>query len=250
MILLDLLWWVGLAWFATWIALPLLAMPLLGPVVGMVGWALLAPWSALIGMASVHRMLPESPAGTFKLFSDRESVYWALKGWAPSLYLTVFQSVWFMSEGFQRLVLRAFGAQMAAGALLTSRTIVREPHRIRIGADTLIGEYVHLICSYQPRPKLLVVGPITIGDRVLVAAYTHLGPGVRIDADCILEHGVRVGAHATIGAGTRIGAGSSLYNSVRIGAGVRIGKGCLIPSGAVIVDGADIPDGTVVVSGA
>jgi len=249
-ILLDLLWWVGLAWFAAWIALPLLAMPYLGPVFGMMVWTLLAPWSALIGMASVHRLLPESPAGTFKLFSDRASVSWALKGWAPSLYLTVFQPVWFMSEGFQRLVLRAFGAQMAAGALLTSRTIVREPHRIRIGAGALVGEFVHLICSYQPRPKLLVVGSIDIGDRVLVGAHGHLGPGVRIGADSILEYGVRVGAHSTIGAGTRVGAGSSLYNSVRIGAGVKIGKGCLIPSGAVIPDGASIPDGTVVVPGA
>ncbi len=250
MILLDLLWWVGLAWFAAWIALPLLAMSLLGPVFGAVVWGLVAPWSALLGMAGVHRLLPGSPSGTFKLFSDRESVYWALKGWAPSLYLTVFQPVWFMSEGFQRVVLHAFGARMAAGALLTSRTIVREPHRIQIGAGALVGEYVHLICSYQPRPKLLVVGLIDIGDRTLVGAHGHLGPGVRIDADCILEYGVSVGAHTTIGAGTRIGAGSSLYNSVRIGAGVRIGKGCLIPSGAVIPDGARLPDGTVFVPGA
>jgi len=249
-IILDLLWWVGLAWFAAWIALPLLAISLLGPVLGAVAWVLVAPWSALLGMAAVHRLLPGSPSGTFRMFSDRESVRWALKGWAPSLYLAVFQPVWFMSEGFQRITLAAFGARLAPGTLLTSRTIVREPHRIRIGAGALVGEYVHLICSYQPKPKLLVVGTIEIGDRVLVGAHSHVGPGVRIGADCILEYRVCVGAHATVGAGTRIGAGSSLYNSVHIGAGVRIGKGCLIPSGAMIPDGTRLPDGTVFVPGA
>jgi acetyltransferase-like isoleucine patch superfamily enzyme len=246
---LELLWWIGLAWFSAWVALPLLVMPLTGPVFGVVVWCLLAPWSALVGMASLHRLLPASAAGTFKLFSDRGAVHWALKGWAPSLYLTVFQPVAFMSEGFQRLALRAFGARLAPGALLTSRTIVREPHHLTVGAASLIGEYVHLICSYQPRPKLLVVGPITIGERVLVGAYSHLGPGVQIGADCFLEYAVRVGANSTVGAGTRIGAGSSIYNTVHIGAGVTIGKGCLIPSGIRISDGARIPDGTILVSG-
>ena len=250
MILLDLLWWIGLAWFSGWVALPLLAIPLLGPVLGLVVWAILAPWSALVGMAAAHRLLPASPEGTFKLFSDRGAVAWALKGWAPSLYLTVFQPIWFMNEGFQRIALRAFGARLAPGALLTSRTIVREPHHLRVGAATLIGEYVHLVCSYQPRPKLLVVGSIDIGDRALVGAYSHLAPGVRVGADCLLEYGVRVGAHTTVGAGTRIGAGTSIYNSVTIGAGVTIGKGCLIPSGAEIPDGAKIPDGTIVKRGA
>lgn len=249
MIILELLWWVGLAWFSAWVALPLLAMPFLGPVLGLVVWALLAPWSALAGVALIHRLLPASVVGTFRLFSDRGAVCWALKGWAPSLYLTVFQPICFMNEGFQRIALRAFGAHLAPGALLTSRTIIREPHHVRVGAGTLIGEYVHLICSYQPRSKLLVVGEIEIGDRVLVGAYSHIGPGVRIGADCQLEYAVRIGARSTVGAGTSIGAGSSIYNLVRIGDGVTIGKGCLIPSGARIPDGATIPDGTVMTLG-
>lgn len=246
MITLDFLWWIGLAWLGVCAALPLLAMRFLGPVPGLAVWILLAPWTALAGMASVHRFLPRSVEGTFKLFSDWGAVAWALKGWAPSLYLTVFQPVWFQSAGFQRLVLRAFGAMMAPGALMTSRTIVREPHHVRIGAATLVGEYAHLVCSYQPRPKLLVVGSIVLGDRVLVGAYSRLAPGVRVGDDCLLEYAVTIGAHTTIGPGSRIGAGSSIYNSVRIGAGVAIGKGCLVSSGSEIPDGTKIPDGTVV----
>lgn len=246
MIWLEVLWWIGLAWFAAWVSLPLLLLPLLGPLGGIVAWSLLAPWSALLGMAAVHRLLPDSPVGRFELFADRGSVCWALKGWAPSVYLTVFQPVCFMSQGFQRIALRAFEAQLASAALLTSRTIVREPHHIRVGTGTLVGEYVHLICSYQPRPKLLVVGRIELGARTLIGAYSHLGPGVRIAADCTLEYAVHVGAHSSIGPGSRIGAETTIFNSVRIGARVTIGKRCLIPFGAMIPDGASIPDGTVV----
>lgn len=248
MITLEVLWWIGCAWFAACVALPLLAVPLVGPVLGVVIWALLAPWSALIGMAGVHRLLPRSEEGTFHPFRDRGSINWALKGWAPSMYLTVFQPLYFMNQGFQRAALRCFGARIGSGAWLTSRTIIREPHRLRLGEGSVVGEFVHLVCSYQPRPGVLVVGDIDIGDRALIGAYTHVGPGVRIGAGSRLEHGVRVGGHSTVGRDCRIGEGSSIYNSVCIGNDVMIGKGCRVPSGSTIPDQTLIPDGMAWVS--
>ena len=245
----DVLWWVGLAYFAIWLALPLLAFPLLGPLPGMVIWVLLAPWSALIGMAALDRLLPESPSGTFAMFADEGSVRWALKGWAPSVYLAVFQPVCFLSEGFQRLVLRAFGAHLERGALVTSRTIIREPHRVRLGADCLVGEDVHLLCAYQPRPKVLVVDEIEIGARTMIGGRCLLAPGARVGSDSLLEYCVALGAGSTIGAGSRIGANTSIYNRVRIGDDVRIGKRCLILSGTVVPDGARIPADTTLGQG-
>jgi UDP-3-O-[3-hydroxymyristoyl] glucosamine N-acyltransferase len=244
-LILELLWWVGWAWFAAWVALPLLAIPLVGPFYGFVIWVVLAPWSALLGMAGLHRMLPRSEPGTFRLPGDRGSVRWGLKGWAPSLYLTVFQPTLFTNRLFQRLVLRAFGARLAPGAWLTSRTIVREPHFVRIGARSLVGEYAHLICSYQPRLGVLIVAEVVIGDDSLVGGYSHLAPGVRIGSRCVVEHAVAIGARTTVGDDSRIGAGTTVYNAVRIGRNVRIGKNCLIPSESVIGDGVQIPDGTV-----
>lgn len=248
MIFLEILWWLGWAYFAAWAALPLLAVRVLGGGVGLIAWAVLAPWSALFGMAGLHRLLPRSDAGKFSLWADRGSVRWALKGWAPSVYLTVFQPLFFQSLRFQQVAMWAFGARLGRGALVTSRTIIREPHRVRVGPGSLIGEYAHLVCSYQPRPGILDVGDIVIGDAVLVGAYTQLGPGVRIGSGCVLEHAVRVGPHSTIGAASRIGAGTAVYNRVRIGDHVTIGKGCLIPSGTVIGDGVCIPDGTMLTS--
>ena len=245
--MLDVLWWLGWAWCALWTALPALFLPLVGPVWGLVLWALLAPWTALGGMAGAHRLLPHSESGTFRLPHDPGSVRWALRGWAPSVYLTLFQPLFFNSRAFQRIALRAFGARLGTAAWLTSRTVVREPHRLRVGAGALIGEFAHLACSYQPRPGLLIVADITIGDDALVSAHCHLAPGATVGARCRLEHAVGVGAGTTIGDDCRIGAGTVIYNRVRIGRGVTIGKHCMIPTGSVIADGARVPDGTVLV---
>ena len=247
--ILELLWWAGWAWCAAWVAAPLLLVPVLGPFAGLVAWALLAPWSALIGMAGLHRLMPASEPGKFRSLADRGSIHWALKSWAPSVYLTVFQPLFFQSRYFQRIALRAFGARLGPGAWVTSRTIVREPHHVRVGARSLIGEYAHLVCSLQPRPGTLVVGGIDVGDDVLVGAYSHLAPGARIGSRSTLEHGVALGVHTTIGEDTRIGAGTTIYSAARIGTGVIIGKGCIIASGSAVPDGARIPDGTVLGSG-
>jgi carbonic anhydrase/acetyltransferase-like protein (isoleucine patch superfamily) len=245
MLILDALWWAGLAWCAAWAALPLVAVPVAGPVAGFVIWAVLAPWTALAGTALAQRLLPRSEPGTYRLPGDPGATRWALSGWAPSVYLTLFQPLFFNSRGFQRLVLAALGARLGPGAWVTSRTVIREPHHVRIGAGSLVGEYAHLVSSYQPRPGLLLVGDITIGDDTLIGAYTHVGPGAAIGSGCTVGHGVALGGWTTVGDGVRIGAGTTVYNRVRIGADAEIGKNCFIPTGAVIERGARVPDGTV-----
>lgn len=242
--MLELLWWLGWAYFAAWTALPLALVGVVGPIAGGLAWALLAPWSALVGMATAHRLLPAPEEGTFRLFADRGSIRWALKGWAPSVYFTVFQPVFFLSPVFQRVALRAFGARLGAGAQVTTRTSIREPHLIELGRDSLVGEFAHLVCSFQPRPRTLVVAGIRIGDGVLIGAYCKLGAGCRVGARSTVEHAVTIGAFTAIGEDTRIGAGSFICNRVRVGSRVRIGKECSIAFGAVVPDGARLPDGT------
>ncbi len=245
MIALDLLWWVGWVWFAAWAALPLTLVPVLGPFAGTVVAALLAPWSALLGMALAHRLLPPAEEGTFRLFADRGSTRWALKGWAPSVYLAVFQPVFLLIPSFQRIALGAFGARLASGAQVTSRTRIREPHLVEIGSGSLVGEFAHLVCSYQPRPRCLVVARIQIDDEVLIGAYSVLCAGCRVGTGTIVEYHVSIGAGTTIGEGSRIGAGTLILNHVRIGRRVRVGKSCVIPTGAEIPDGTRLADGTV-----
>jgi acetyltransferase-like isoleucine patch superfamily enzyme len=241
----DLLWWLGWAFVAALIALPLVAIPILGPVAGFVLWALLAPWTVLGGLSLIRRVLPRSEAGTFRIPGDRGSTRWAMAGWAPSVYLTLFQPLFFLSVGFQRLALRAFGAKLGPGVWVTSRTIIREPHHVTIGARSLIGEYAHLICSFQPRPGLLIVAPISIGDDTLVSGYCHLTAGAVVGSRCTLEHAVAVGPRTQIGDDTRIGASTVIYGSARIGRGVTIGRHCVVASGTIVPDGARLTDGTM-----
>jgi len=244
MMTLDLLWWLGWLYFAAWATLPLVLVGVVGPILGVMAWVVLAPWSALIGMAVAHRLLPASEEGTFRLFADRGSIRWALKGWAPSVYLSVFQPVFFLSPGFQRVVLRAFVARLGAGAQVTTRTSIREPHLIELGRESFVGEFAHLVCSYQPRLRSLVVARIRIGDGVLIGAYSKLGAGCSVGARSTVEYAVSIGAHTEIGEETLIGACTSIRNRARIGSRVRIGKKCSIAYGAVVPDDARLPDGT------
>lgn len=243
--ILDLLWWIGWAATAAIVALPLLLVKPLGLAGGVAAWALLVPWTTLAVLATVHRLLPASEPGTFRLPGDAGATRWAMKGWAPSIYLTLFQPLFFQSTGFQRLVMRAFGAKLGEGAWITSRTVAREPHHLVIGARSVVGEFAHLGCSLQPRNGMLLVAPITIGSDTMVAAHVHVGPGARIGSGCLVEHRVSVGPMVRIGNGARIGAGSALYASARIGSGAVLGKHCVIPAHATVEAGAIVPDGTV-----
>ena len=242
---LDVLWWIGWLATATLLAVPLALVPALGLVAGVVAWAMLAPWTSLVGLAVLHRAMPDGKPGTFRMATDFGATRWAMKGWAPSVWLTLFQPLFFLSPGFQRLALRAFGARLGEGAWLTSRTVVREPHHVRVGARSMIGECAHLATSLQPRPGILIVAPISIGDDTLVGAYCHLGAGATIGSRCVLEHAVCVAPRAVIEDDVRIGAATVVYASARVGRGATIGKHCVILARSTVADGASVPDGTM-----
>ena len=247
--ILDLLWWVGWLFCAVVVALPLALITVLGPVGGTIAWAMLTPWTTLAAMAAVHRALPASVAGTFKLPGDSGATRWALKGWAPSVYLTLFQPLFFMSTTFQRVALRAFGATLGTDAWVTSRTVIREPHHVTVGDRSLVGEFAHLVCSMQPRLGMLVVGPIRVGSDTLIGAYTHIAPGSVVGSRCVLEHAIALGPAVVIDDDAYVGASTSIYGGSRVGKGARIGKHCVIGTRCVIADGSHLPDCTVMASG-
>ncbi len=247
---LELLWWVGLAYIAAWAALPLLLLPLVGVYAGVVLGCLLMPWSALLGVAALQRALPVVEPGRYRMFKDPGSVRWAIRGWAPAVFLTLFQPLFLMSRWYMRLALCALGARLGAGACVTSRTVIREPHLVSIGAGSLIGEWVHVICSYQIRPGLLLVDRVEVGDRVMIGAFSHVGPGSRIGSRSLLEYGVRVLPRVSIGEDARIGAQTVLHRGARVGNGVRIGRVCRVLENAVVPDGAVLPDHTAWSAGA
>lgn len=248
MIRLEVLWWLGWAWTGACAAVPLTLTSRLGLVPGLVAAGVIAPWTALLGLAVVHRLVPASPSGVYRS-ADAGTTRWAVKAWAPAIYLTLFQRLFFQSRAFGSLVLRAFGARLGRGVWVSSRTIVREPHRVAIGDRTIVGEFAHLACSLQPRPGALVIDRISIGRDALIGAYSVIGPGTSVGNDCVLGHAVILGPGAQVGDAVKIGAGCRIYGDVHIGAGTRIGKACTIFTGTRISPGTRLPDGSVVAGG-
>lgn len=252
MVTFDLLWWLGFVAVSAIVLAPLALLPALlsgtQPGTQLFLTALitlfLAPWISLLVLSFVHRLLPSPPQGKHRMFSDRGAIQWALRSWAPGLYLTLFQPVFFLSSTFGRLALRAFGARIDATSWVTSRTIIREPHAITIGARSVVGEYAHLVTSVQPSPKLLITGDIFIGQDTLIGAYSRLGPGVKIGDRTLIEHSVDISLDVQIGSDCRIGGGTAIYAGARIGDHCRIGKRSFIPAGAVLPAGTRLDDET------
>ena len=118
-------------------------------------------------------------------------------------------------HGWRRLVLRGFGARVAAGAHPYPRAkiwapwnLTMEAHsclandvdcynvaRVTVGAYATVSQYSYL-CSashdYRDPAMPLIVAPIVIDARAWVAADVFVGPGVKIG------QGAVVGARSTV----------------------------------------------------
>lgn len=120
--------------------------------------------------------------------------------------------------------------------------------QVRIGKDCMI------------MPGVVVYGPATIGDRVIIHANTVVGAdpfyfkkrphGYDKMIPCgsvVIEDNVEIGALCTIDRGvsadTRIGKGTKLDNHVQVGHDTRIGAHCLICAHVAIAGAVVIEDG-------
>jgi putative colanic acid biosynthesis acetyltransferase WcaF len=126
-------------------------------------------------------------------------------------------------HGWRRLVLRAFGARIGAGARVHASAMIWLPANLELGAHTLIGPGVriynqgrigigarsvisqraHLCASSHDisDPHFqLVLRPIAIGEGCWVAAEAFVGPGVTMnDRSVLAARGVLFGDAETDG---------------------------------------------------
>lgn len=138
----------------------------------------------------------------------RESL-WGLVG-RPLMRLTFHN--WYR---LRRELLRLFGADIHPTARVRPSVRISHPWRLRIGAQTTIGDRAILFClgqisigdrctvsqyahlcagghDYTRRDMPLITDPITIEDDVWIAADVFVGPGVTIERDTV------VGARSTV----------------------------------------------------
>lgn len=112
-------------------------------------------------------------------------------------------------NGWRRMILRAFGAsvdrgatvygsariwlpsnlRIGRGATIGANAIIYNQGSITIGEDSIISQRAHL-CSgthdHRDAAFQLLTRPITIGDRVWIAAEAFVGPGVRVADGAVL----------------------------------------------------------------
>ncbi len=113
--------------------------------------------------------------------------------------------------GFRRLLLRAFGASIAATARIRRSVRIEIPWNFSIGSDSSVGDRAILYC----------LGPVSIGERVTISQGAHLCAGTHdyrdpsmalrrstivIDDDAWIAADAFVGPDVVVGAGVILGA--------------------------------------------
>lgn len=120
---------------------------------------------------------------------------------------------------WRNFLLRIFGARVHPTARIRSTAVIEVPWHLSIGAYTVIGEQAILYC----------LGPVHIGNRVLISQYTHLcagthdftrvdmpllRPPIVINDDAWVAADAFVGPGVTIGEGAILGARSSAFKDL------------------------------------
>lgn len=112
---------------------------------------------------------------------------------------------------WRRLLLRAFGARIAAGARVHGSAVIWLPANLDLGENCLIG----------PRVRLYNQGRIAIGDRTVISQGAHLcasSHDVRDPHFQLVLRPIAVGADCWIAAEAFVGPGVTLHDGAVLAA--------------------------------
>lgn len=127
--------------------------------------------------------------------------------------------------------------------------------QVRIGAGSLIWNYVHLDgcrigAACMIGTFVQIEAGAAIGDRCRIQSHTRICPDASLGADCFIGHGVIFVAAAELPSAdayslpaARVGQAVSMGSNVTLFP-VRIGNGSVIGAGSVVTE--DIPPDVVV----
>jgi acetyltransferase-like isoleucine patch superfamily enzyme len=119
------------------------------------------------------------------------------------------------SHNFRRAVYAKFGMKFGAGAHVYGGLEIREPHRVSLGANAIVGHDVILDGR----------GGLLIGDNVNVSSQTAIWT---------MTHDPQSSTFAATTAPVTIGRNAWLGFRCTILPGVEVGEGAIVASGAVV----------------
>jgi non-ribosomal peptide synthetase-like protein len=102
--------------------------------------------------------------------------------------------------------LRALGAKVGPRAVIFSRNLPVCTDLLTIGADSVIRENTSFQC-YRAQAGMIQIGPVTLGEGVLVGARSVL------DIDTTMGDGAQLGHVSSLHAGTTVPAGQRWHGS-------------------------------------
>lgn len=111
--------------------------------------------------------------------------------------------------GWRRWLLRCFGAQLAAGAVIHPSVRVWAPWNLRMGRSATLSWDVDCYC----------VAPVTLEDYAIVSQYSYL---------CTASHDFNHPQRPVISAPITIGTRAWVCADVFVGPGVSIGEGTVV----------------------
>ena len=140
----------------------------------------------------------------------------------------VVRMIWAMVQGtlfrlsfhdwyaWRAMLLRQFGAKIGKNPRIRRTVVTEIPSNLNLGDDVIIGDGA----------ILYALGPITVGDRVMISQYVHL---------CAGSHDYRFSSYPQTRPPITIGNDCWIAAGAFIGPGVKIGERCVIgaPSGCL-----------------
>lgn len=118
--------------------------------------------------------------------------------------------------GWRRMILRAFGADVAKTARVYPSAAIWAPWNLSLGEDATIADAVDCYC----------VAPIALGDGATVSQHAHL---------CAASHDIADPNMRLTTAPIAIGAGAWVCAGAFVGPGVTLGAGAVVGARGVVV---------------
>lgn len=146
------------------------------------------------------------------------------------------------------LMLRALGCRAPLDMDTASNALILDSSLMSFGRGCIIALDTRLVGHYLKDGELLL-GRVTIGERVQVFAFVELGPNLSIGDDSKIGLGSILPGQSTIGKNVSIGSQCYIDIQTSIGDGAVIGAQVVLEPGVIVEPDAIIPRGTRITKG-
>ncbi|MBF0495816.1 MAG: hypothetical protein HQK58_04465 [Deltaproteobacteria bacterium] len=165
--------------------------------------------------------------------------------WTAVYYFTPIYFLFLTVPILKKLLFRLFGYRGQMDFTIYPDTWIRDLPLLNFGQGAYISNRATLGTNIIFRKGFILVGPVTIGDGVLIGHLAMLAPGVVVEKEAEVGVGVAVGLISRIGERAIVGPCAVIEHGAVIEANSRFAGGWF-GGGAVLGQGMVLTPGTVV----